>query len=43
MKAFERYRCRNPECRRSSLIQNYSYRGYLPQVKQQISELAIPW
>jgi transposase-like protein len=25
VKAFERYRCQNPECRRSSLIQNYSY------------------
>lgn len=37
----QRYRCRNPKCRRSSFIQDYSYRGYLPEVKQQISEMAI--
>lgn len=37
----QRYRSRNAECRRSSFIQNYSYRGYLPEVKQQISDMAI--
>ena len=37
----QRYRCRNPECRRSSFIRDYSYRGYLPEVKQQISDMAI--
>jgi transposase-like protein len=35
----QRYRCRNPECRRSSFIQNYSY--HLPEVKQQISDMVI--
>ena len=37
----QRYRCRNPKCRRSSFIQNYSYRGYLPEVKQQISDMVM--
>ena len=37
----QRYRCRNPECRRSYFIREYSYRGYLPEVKQQISNMAI--
>ena len=37
----QRYRCQNPECRRSSFIQNYSYRGYLLEVKQQISDMAV--
>jgi len=37
----QRYRCRNTKCHRSSFIQDYSYRGYLPEVKQQISDMAI--
>ena len=36
-----RYKCRNPECQRCTFILNYSYRGYLPEVKQQISEMAV--
>lgn len=31
----QRYKCRNSECRRSTFIRAYGYRGYLPQVKQQ--------
>jgi len=37
----QRYRCRNTECQRRSFINAYSYRGYLPQVKQQISDMAV--
>lgn len=37
----QRYRCRNAECSRRSFIRNYSYRGYLPEVKQQISDMAV--
>lgn len=37
----QRYKCRNRECCRSSFIRDYSYRGYLPQVKQQITEMAL--
>ncbi|MBW4443875.1 MAG: IS1 family transposase [Plectolyngbya sp. WJT66-NPBG17] len=37
----QRYKCCNPECSRHSFILNYSYRGYLPIIKQQISDLAM--
>lgn len=37
----QRYRCRNAECTRASFILNYSYRGYLPEVKQQIADMAV--
>lgn len=37
----QRYRCRNQACNRSSFIREYSYQGYLPEVKQQISDMAI--
>jgi len=37
----QRYRCRNTACQRRSFIKEYSYRGYLPQVKQQISHMAM--
>ncbi len=37
----QRYRCRNTECSRPSFIRDYTYRGYLPEVKQQISDLAM--
>jgi transposase-like protein len=37
----QRYRCRNVECPRASFILNYSYRGYLPEVKQQIADMAM--
>lgn len=35
----QRYKCRNSECRRCTFIRTYAYRGYLPQVKQQITEM----
>jgi transposase-like protein len=37
----QRYKCRNRECQRSTFIQMYGYRGYLPEVKQQITEMAL--
>jgi len=35
------YKCRNPECSRCTFIRDYLYRGYLPSVKQQITEMAL--
>jgi len=37
----QRYKCRNFECTRHSFVLEYSYRGYLPQVTQQIFEMAL--
>jgi transposase-like protein len=37
----QRYKCRNSKCQRSTFIQSYAYRGYLPEVKQQITEMAM--
>jgi transposase-like protein len=37
----QRYKCRNSVCDRCTFIQDYSYRGYLPEVKQQIVDMAM--
>jgi transposase len=37
----QRYKCRNSECSRCTFIREYAYRGYLPEVKQQIADMAI--
>lgn len=37
----QRYKCRNSECQRSTFIQAYGYRGYLPEVQQQIADMAL--
>jgi len=37
----QRDRCRNAECPRASFILNYGYRGYLPEVKQHIADMAM--
>lgn len=37
----QRYLCQNPKCRRRTFVRNYAYRGYLPQVKAQISDMAV--
>jgi transposase-like protein len=37
----QRYRCQNRECDRRTFIRDYCYRGYLPEVKQQIGDMAI--
>ena len=37
----QRYCCRDSNCQRRSFILEFTYRGYLPEVKQQVSEMAI--
>lgn len=37
----QRYKCRNLECRRSTFIRDYAYRGYLSEVKQQIADMSV--
>lgn len=37
----DHHKCRNSECQHCTLMLNYTYRGRLPEVKQQISEMAI--
>ncbi len=36
-----RYKCRNQECQRCTFIFNYSYQSRLPEVKQQICDMAV--
>lgn len=36
----QRYKCRNLNCSRRTFIRQYAYRGYLPEVKQQIADMA---
>ena len=37
----QRYRCRNADCPRSTFIRDYTHRGYLPEVKEQIVYMAM--
>ena len=37
----QRYKCRNTDYSRSTFILQYSYRGYLSEVKQQIGDMAV--
>ena len=37
----QRYKCRNDGCSRCIFIREYVYWGYLPEVKQQIADLAV--
>ena len=37
----QRYLCRHQDCRRRSFIREYSYRGYLPSIKRQITDMAV--
>jgi transposase-like protein len=37
----QRYKCRKLECERSTFIRTYAYRAYLPEIKQQIAEMAL--
>jgi insertion element IS1 protein InsB len=34
------YRCQNPECEKT-FIRDYSYNAHLPEVKEQISDMAM--
>jgi len=37
----QRYRCQDTECSRGTFILQYTYCGYSPEVKQQISDMAL--
>ena len=37
----QRYQCRNSDCSRRTFILDYSYRAYLPEVKEQILDMAM--
>ena len=37
----QRYKCRNSNCSRCTFIEDYAHRGYLPEVKQQIADMAV--
>ena len=37
----QRYRCKNEDCDTTTFIEAYSYRGYRPEVKTQIVDMAI--
>ncbi|MBW4542198.1 MAG: hypothetical protein KME43_24130 [Myxacorys chilensis ATA2-1-KO14] len=37
----QRYKCRNSECSRCPFIQTYAYGRYLPDIKQQIVDMAV--
>ncbi|NJP11835.1 MAG: IS1 family transposase [Leptolyngbyaceae cyanobacterium RU_5_1] len=37
----QRYRCQNSQCSRQTFILKYTYAGDLPQIKQQISDMAM--
>jgi len=37
----QRYRCHNANCPHSSFVLNPSYQGHLPEVKEQIIDMAL--
>lgn len=37
----QRYRCQNEACDHRTFIRDYSYRAYLPEVKQQMIDMAV--
>jgi len=37
----QRYLCQNPKCSVKTFILDYDYNGYLPEVKNQIIDMAI--
>jgi len=37
----QRYLCQNPNCHRRTFVRVYAYRGYLSEVKAQISDMAV--
>lgn len=37
----QRYQCRNNKCEKNTFLQDYTNKGYLPDVKQKIVEMAM--
>jgi len=37
----QRYFCNNPDCDKKTFILNYQYKGRLPEIKQQIVNMAL--
>ena len=37
----QRYLCQQPECSTKTFILDYTYNGYLPEVKEQIIDMAL--
>ena len=37
----QRYLCREPECSTKTFLLDYSYNGYLPEVKERIIDMAL--
>ena len=37
----QRYRCQNPDCAHQSFLLNPAYKGRLPEIKEQIIDMAL--
>jgi transposase-like protein len=37
----QRYRCQHKACKTTTFLQNYTYKGYHPEIKEQIIDMAI--
>jgi len=37
----QRYQCRNEKCRKNTFLLEYDHKGHLPEIKQQIVEMAL--
>lgn len=37
----QRYQCRHKECEKKTFLNNYRYKGYHPEIKEQIIDMAI--
>ena len=37
----QRYQCNNKKCPTRTFLQSYAYKGYLPEIKEQIVDMAI--
>ena len=37
----QRYQCKNLECSKNTFLFDYSYNGYLPEIKKKIIEMAL--
>lgn len=37
----QRYQCRNSNCEKNTFLLEYTHKGYLPEIKQRIIEMAL--